>query len=89
MLGFAVLFGAAHIPSIFFESRTWGIFFASFSVLSALIFPALILLVPYGFIYAFIIHFLFYIIAGVSFWWFLKGKGGTDGPLIHGAGSEK
>ncbi len=65
---FAILFGGAHIGLFKTEGKFWGSYFFIFSIFSAFLFPILILNVNYGFIYAFIVHWIFYIISGVVFW---------------------
>lgn len=69
-LAFALLFSVIHFPLIWIEGRLWGIYFMTAALLSALFFPPLILQVPYGFIYTFIIHWGFYTLSGMLFWVF-------------------
>ncbi len=70
ILAYAVFFGGAHVlffiikpdvPTVHATVMTIG------SVLSALIFPRLILRVKSGFVYSFMIHFAFYIILALIF----------------------
>ena len=65
---FAVIFGAVHAPLIIFERGwpTW--YFTVFSILSAVIFPVLILKIHYGFVYSYIVHWVFYTLTAVVFW---------------------
>ncbi len=65
---FALLFGLIHVPLVFVEGRFWGLYHTTAALLSAIVFPPLILMVPYGFIYTFIIHWGFYTLSGLLFW---------------------
>lgn len=69
IITFAVIFGLVHAPLILVERGTWpSWYFTLFSVLSAIIFPTLILEVQYGFIYSYIVHWLFYTLTAIGFW---------------------
>jgi small-conductance mechanosensitive channel len=63
---FFILFGALHIPLI---SKEWGAWpswlFGAAVVLFSIIFPILILTVHYGFVYAYLIHWLFYVVTAI------------------------
>jgi hypothetical protein len=68
ILIFSAFFGIAHIPLIFIEN-SWPSWYFTFSaILSAVLFPVLIIEIPYGFIYSYIVHWLFYTITAVGFW---------------------
>ena len=68
IIAFALIFGAVHAPLIIFE-RGWPLwFFTIFSILSAVIFPILILRVNYGFVYSYIVHWTFYTLMAIVFW---------------------
>ncbi len=68
MIVFALLFGIAHAYLIHSKGRLFGSFFIVSSVLSAVIFPFLIIRVPWGFVYSYFVHWLFYIFAAFLFW---------------------
>ena len=74
IFAFAVIFGLVHAPLILFERGTWpSWYFTVFSILSAIIFPILILKVQYGFVYSYIVHWVFYTFTAVGFWlWYGK-----------------
>ncbi len=65
---FALLFSIAHIPLFKTEGVFWAKYFLILSVASSVIFPLLILEVNYGFVYTYIIHWIFYPISGIFFW---------------------
>jgi len=68
ILIFSAFFGIAHVPLIFIEN-SWPSWYFTFSaMLSAVLFPVLIIEIPYGFIYSYIVHWLFYTITAVGFW---------------------
>ncbi len=68
MASFALIFGAAHAPLILIQHGGWpSYYFVIFSILSAIVFPFLILNVEYGFIYAYLIHLTFYEITSIAF----------------------
>lgn len=68
IISFAIFFGLGHLFLSFFMGKFFSIFFTIFAVLSAIIFPIIILYVPSGFIYTYIIHWIFYISIGLFFW---------------------
>lgn len=68
MFLFFLLFGASHLPLFLTGNWIWATYYIVFSALSGFIFPPLILKLSSGFIYSFIIHWLFYTLAGVGFW---------------------
>lgn len=68
IIAFAVIFGAVHTPLIFIEHGAWpSWYFTIFAILSAVIFPILIVKVKYGFVYSYIIHWVFYTFTAVGF----------------------
>jgi len=69
VLWFFVLFVLLHVPLIASEWGRWpsGLFAGAVVAFSAS-FPLLILYVPYGFVYTFILHWLFYTLTGLVFW---------------------
>lgn len=69
VIGFGTIFGLLHIPLIVSERGAWPSWhFAAIVILFSIIFPTLILKVQYGFVYTYIIHWLFYITTAVGFW---------------------
>lgn len=68
VLGFMFLFGILHIPLIQSEWGKWpAAAFAGAVIGFSLVFPVIILTIPYGFMYTFVIHWLFYVVLAVSF----------------------
>ncbi len=65
---FTVLFGLGHLYLIYSIGKLFGTIFTIASIFSAIIFPILIVYVPWGFIYSYFIHWMFYISAGLFFW---------------------
>ena len=69
IIAFAVIFGLVHAPLILVERGTWpSWYFTVFSILSAIIFPILIIKVQYGFVYSYIVHWVFYTFTAIGFW---------------------
>lgn len=69
ILGFGLLFALLHVPLIVREGGAWpSWYFAGAVVAFSIVFPPLILTVPYGFVYAYIIHWMFYTLAALVFW---------------------
>lgn len=66
---FGVLFMLLHVPLIMSERGQWPSWvFCAIVLVFSVVFPLLILYVPYGFIYNMILHWLFYTIMAVTFW---------------------
>jgi len=65
---FAIIFGLGHVYLLIDQGKFFGLFFTIASILSSVVFPVLILKVEYGFVYSYVIHWLFYIISGIYFW---------------------
>ncbi len=74
IIAFGILFALLHIPLFILEWGKWPMWlFGGAVVVFSLVFPPLILYVPYGFIYNIIIHWLFYTATATSFWfWYAK-----------------
>lgn len=69
LLAFGVLFALLHVPLIANERGAWPSWlFAGIVVVFSAVFPMLILTVHYGFVYNYILHWLFYTTVAVSFW---------------------
>lgn len=65
---FGVLFALLHIPLIATEWGSWPAWvFAGAVVVFSLAFPPILLLVPSGFVYTYIIHWLFYMGIAAAF----------------------
>lgn len=66
---FGVLFALLHVPLIANERGAWPSWlFAGIVVVFSVVFPILILTVHYGFVYNYMLHWLFYTTVAVSFW---------------------
>jgi len=68
IISFAILFGLGHLYLFYSLGKLFGAIFTVSSIFSAIIFTILIIYVPWGFIYSFFIHWMFYISAGFFFW---------------------
>jgi hypothetical protein len=69
LIAFGVLFALLHAPLIASERGAWPSWlFAGIVVVFSVIFPTLVLYVPYGFVYNYILHWLFYIAVASVFW---------------------
>ncbi len=69
IIAFAIIFGLVHTPLILVERGAWpSWYFTAFSILSAIIFPTLILKIQYGFVYSYIVHWIFYTFTAIGFW---------------------
>jgi len=69
VLGFTLLFGFLHMPLIASERGRWPSWlFLGAVVLFGVTFPPLILFVPYGFVYTFMLHWMFYTGSALVFW---------------------
>lgn len=70
-----VIFGTVHLPLLVIKHNALAIYFVIFSFFAGILFSYLILFLPYGFIYAYILHWSFYIFIGVVInIWFMKKK---------------
>ena len=66
---FMVLFGLVHVPLLVSEWGRWPAWlFGGIAVVFSLVFPPLILYVHYGFVYTYLMHWLFYTVSAVGFW---------------------
>jgi hypothetical protein len=65
---FAILFGFGHLPMIRLQKGFFGFLVFVASIAASFFFPFLILTFEWGFIYTYILHWLFYINSGVLFW---------------------
>ena len=65
---FALIFGVVHIPLIFIERWWTSWYFVALSFVASAVFPTLILKVRYGFVYGYIIHWVFYTFISIGFW---------------------
>lgn len=68
-VSFLFLFALLHVPLIVDEWGRWPSWlFAGAVVAFGISFPPLVLYVPYGFVYTYIIHWSFYILTALVFW---------------------
>lgn len=65
---FSILFGIGHVPIIKFENDFFGFLTLIASFTASFLFPILILNFQYGFIYTYILHWLFYTNVGLLSW---------------------
>lgn len=66
---FSIIFGVGHIYLAKHNNFLFGIFMTISSIVSAFLTSYLLLFVPWGFLYTFSLHLLFYVFLG---WFFLK-----------------
>ena len=80
ILAFFGLFGLLHIPLIARGWGTWSAWVFGAAVISfSILFPVIILNIHYGFVYTYIIHWLFYLITAIGFWvWKLRRREAAD-----------
>lgn len=71
---FALIFTFAHIPILLFFGFAFGEYFIGASVLAGLVFPALIYYLNAGFVYAYIVHWAFYLFTGIFFRLYFQGN---------------
>lgn len=83
MVSFSLLFSLAHFPLLLTGQHSWALYYIIFSALSGFIFPPLILKLPSGFIYSFIVHWLFYTLAGVGFWIYFNRQVRKHGASLY------
>lgn len=67
VLLFALLFSLIHLPLVKIKNVFFGIYFTLAALISAVFFPFLILYIPTGYVYSYILHWLFYLVSGVGF----------------------
>ncbi len=69
VLGYATVFGGAHVALFFLNNSSfiYPVLMTISAFISSMFFPYLILKVRYGFIYSYLIHFLFYMILATIF----------------------
>lgn len=73
VITFAILFGIVHTPLIFIEKWWTSWYFVILSFVASALFPTLILKIKYGFVYGYIVHWVFYTLTTVWFWiWYNK-----------------
>ena len=60
-----IIFGSMHLPMLKTKHNRIAPYFIFFSFLAGVFFSFLILFLPYGFLYSYITHWLFYIFAGI------------------------
>jgi hypothetical protein len=62
------LFAVAHVPLLKLVGRVFGVFYIVSAAVAAAVFPLLIAGVEAGIAYSYVLHSLFYTLAGVAFW---------------------
>jgi hypothetical protein len=62
------LFASLHIPIIPLVRRYFGLYYLGSSIVAAILFPAVILSRPDGFVYSYLLHWLYYLASSVFFW---------------------
>jgi hypothetical protein len=79
IIAFLILFGLLHIPLITQEHGAWPSWlFGGAVVTFSIIFPLLILNIHYGFVYTYIIHWLFYVFVAI---WGVAHENKKSGPV--------
>ncbi|MEX0690132.1 MAG: hypothetical protein WD471_01305 [Candidatus Paceibacterota bacterium] len=68
IISFGLIFGLIHIPLVRTKGGVFGAYFVLAAALSAIFFPVLITQIDYGFVYSYVVHWLFYILSAVIFW---------------------
>lgn len=64
------LFASLHIPIIPLVGRYFGLYYLGSSIVGAILFPAVILSRPDGFVYSYLLHWLYYLASSIFFWTF-------------------
>lgn len=70
VLTFLLLFGALHLPMLLIVGTRLGMAYALAAATAAVVFPLLILLFHYGFVYSYAVHWFAYVLAGTLAWWY-------------------
>jgi len=65
---FALIFGFLHLPLVKTKKKFFGYYFTFSAILSAIFLPLIILQIHYGFIWSYIVHWLFYSFSSIIFW---------------------
>ena len=69
---FSALFGLVHVFNIPLAGKYFGLYYFLASILAGVLFPLLIINFKYGFVYSYILHWIFYLISAILFWLFYK-----------------
>lgn len=67
VFSFIVLFLASHVYLFFTSGFIWGLYYSGLSLGGAFAIPFLVLFVPAGVAWAFLLHMMFYVLAGAFF----------------------
>jgi len=67
---FSVLFGLVHVFNIPLAGKRFGWYYVLASFLAGILFPLLIINFDYGFVYSYILHWVFYLVSAILFWLF-------------------
>lgn len=62
------LFASLHIPIVPLVGRYFGLYYLGSSIIAAIVFPAVILWRPDGFVYSYLLHWLYYLASAIFFW---------------------
>jgi len=62
------IFASLHIPIIALVGRYFGLYYLGSSIVAAILFPAIILWRPDGFVYSYLLHWLYYLASAIFFW---------------------
>lgn len=65
---FALIFGFLHLPLVKTKKKFFGYYYTFSAILSAIFLPLIILQIHYGFVWTYIIHWLFYSLSSIIFW---------------------
>lgn len=68
ILLFAILFGFMHMPGLRLLGKFFGTYYLIAGVVAGIVFPIALVSFRDGFVYNYIIHWLFYILSGIAFW---------------------
>ncbi|MCX7921897.1 MAG: hypothetical protein N3B21_07800 [Clostridia bacterium] len=80
VLAFAILFALPHVFLIFITDLKFAMFYTFSAMLSAVAFPLLILKINNGFIFSYIVHFVFYTCSALVVW-ILRGQRNAKGNV--------
>ncbi len=67
IVAYIFVFGIIHLPLLWAENYFWGSYYATLAMLSALVFP--LIMVNYGAIYSYLIHWIFYLATTFLYLW--------------------
>lgn len=65
---FVIVFGLVHLPEIGLLGRSFGVYYITSAAIGGVVFPWIFVALQNGPIYAYIIHWLFYLVSGIAIW---------------------